>query len=298
MKNKSYKSLLEDKLPAVLSALKDRGIEERYLAFGGEGQPSRVRVPTAVFSQFLANRALGDWAEGILADAISAPGTGLLAAHYGDSTSLAAGDNGFKEYYLEQAEQVRKFGKRPDLLLFPTGTPLAKDLGIIAITESDKYLPACLGAIEVRSSSLLANKYISFRKKQLAEGAKVREVPSFTVKIEDLIVVYRWIERTGIGQAYCQVFLDSAYGLNLLDIFAYLGQKSDWEVEHNDKNQFKSTVHIPITQGALIGKVTQQPEFIAVVKESNRGRVESYTTPKGGKMAIDLVALKKTMMLE
>src|SRR5437763_8390620 len=49
----------------VVAALETRGVDARYLKFGGEGDlPTRSPiVPTDARSEFLANRAMGDWAE-------------------------------------------------------------------------------------------------------------------------------------------------------------------------------------------------------------------------------------------
>lgn len=57
----------------VISTLKDKGVQERYLNFGGIGdQPAkRPTAPTDARSEFLANRAMGDWAENVLSKALT-----------------------------------------------------------------------------------------------------------------------------------------------------------------------------------------------------------------------------------
>ena len=53
-----------------------------------------------------------------------------------------------------------------------------------------------MAAVEVRSSKFEALTYMKVRKEQRAAGkTKARETPSFTVKVEDLVIVYRWLER-------------------------------------------------------------------------------------------------------
>ena len=58
-----YFSRLKATLGGVVATLTARGIEERHLAFGGEGSKptQKPRVPTDARSEFLANRAMGDW---------------------------------------------------------------------------------------------------------------------------------------------------------------------------------------------------------------------------------------------
>jgi hypothetical protein len=53
-----------------------------------------------------------------------------------------------------------------------------------------------IAAVEVRSSKFDALTYMAIRKQQRAAGKTTgRETPSFTVKVEDLVIVYRWLER-------------------------------------------------------------------------------------------------------
>ena len=97
----------------VITVLKKKGVQARYLEFGGEGeQPKRnPRVPNDAKSEFLANRAMGDWAERIFAASIRKSQPGWQVTHYGDSDNKAAGDGGFKEFYLGlfgRSAQVRQ----------------------------------------------------------------------------------------------------------------------------------------------------------------------------------------------
>ena len=68
----AYFARLQGTLNGVVSILREKGIHERHLSFGGKGAvPTRKpTVPTDARSEFLANRAMGDWAERLLADAI------------------------------------------------------------------------------------------------------------------------------------------------------------------------------------------------------------------------------------
>ena len=102
----SYFARLKGTLDGVATNLRAKGIHERHLSFGGEGTvPERKPiVPTDARSEFIANRAMGDWAERM----------------------------------LRVRQQQRAAGK-----------------------------------------------------------TTARETPSFTVKVEDLLIVYRWLEPEG-----------------------------------------------------------------------------------------------------
>lgn len=68
----SYFQRLESTIAGVTAKLSAKGIQSHRLAFGGPGpKPTqKPRVPTDARSEFLANRAMGDWAENALAIAI------------------------------------------------------------------------------------------------------------------------------------------------------------------------------------------------------------------------------------
>jgi hypothetical protein len=115
-----YFRQLEALLPKVIKKLKAKGIKRQHLAFGGEGAVRKPRVPTDAPSEFLANRAMGDWAEQRLATALPAALPEWTVVQYGDTSRITAGAPPFKAHYLAEIEKTRQFGKRPDLLLIPT----------------------------------------------------------------------------------------------------------------------------------------------------------------------------------
>ncbi len=61
--NAAYLAKLKETLPGVIATLERKGIEARHLGFGGAGGPpaKKITVPTDARSEFLANRAMGDW---------------------------------------------------------------------------------------------------------------------------------------------------------------------------------------------------------------------------------------------
>lgn len=216
---------------------------------------------------------------------------------YGDTNRVAAGHPEFKAMYLAGLEQTRQFGKRPDLLLFPATASVGADLSALSHSECDPVLKQAVAAVEVRSSKFEALTYMAVRKRQREAGkTSARETPSFTVKVEDLVIVYRWLERHHVPESYCQVFFDSVFAINFLDIFAIIGSGSSFTIETPKKSQEKATIMIPITSGAQIGRATSMPTFAAEHRVTELGRHDAYVVPQGGGFELDAAAMKKVLL--
>src|SRR5690349_12442855 len=67
----TYLQRIEEAKDRAVRFLKGKGVPDRYLQFDREGdRPARApTVPTDLRSEFLANRAMGDWAEDVLSAA-------------------------------------------------------------------------------------------------------------------------------------------------------------------------------------------------------------------------------------
>ena len=288
----------------VALILTAKGVDSHHVNFGGPGAlPERApRAPTDARSEFLANRAMGDWAENLLAGALRTTCTDWQVSHFGETNSIAAGHQDFKDHYLKGLEEVRLHGKRPDLLLFDKKiTPgVAENLSILEFDAIDPLANRAIGSIEVRSSKFDALTYMAVREKQREAGNKVaRDAPSFTVKVEDLVIVYRWLERKKIPQAYFQVFFDSVFAINILDIFSLIGNglnlKNGIVIETPAKSQEKATIMIPITFGIQVGTITTAPEFAAEHKITELGRHDAYVKPVGGSLVLNAAAVRKVL---
>ena len=291
----TYLEEIEDAKAQASRFLRAKGVAERYLRFDREG-PVPVRrptVPTDTRSEFLANRAMGDWAENRLAEAL-ADVTGLHVVHYGEADTIAAGDDGFRDFYLSRMESVRRFGKRPDLLLFdericPANVAAEPTAALLDVARRAR------AAIEVRSSKVEAQLYIAAREAEIRQGKRGGRVcPSFTVKVEDLIIVYRWLQHHAVPQFYAQVFFDSVYLISVLDIFRALRSNHGITIEQNANNQLKSTIHIPITAGRQIGRFTRLPRFEARERVTRLGRHDAYVEPVGGALELDGNAVRES----
>lgn len=301
MERQDYTARLLEAKEKVIKVLTDKGIDTRYLVFGGEGsKPQKLpRVPTDAQSEFLANRAMGDWAENILSNAIRAAVPNWIVSQYGNTDEIAAGEEGFAEVYRSGLEEVRLHGKRPDLLILPASENCPLDLSAYARDASDVFVKKAHAAIEVRSSKFLAKTYMQVRQDDLDAGKKSdRPTPSFTVKVEDLVIVYRWLERYGVPQAYCQVFFDCVYGINVLKIFEIIGSGQGFKIETPAASQMKATIMIPITAGYKIGDFSAPPQFVVETRQTRLGRVDSYVRPVGGSLMLDASALKTVLLAQ
>ena len=110
-------------------------------------------------SQFLTNKEQGDWAEEVIFNAINECSDGFRAIRVGRADSVAAGDPGLPEFYAAYQAELNSIGKKPDLLVFEkTHLPPNPEERL----NDDKFLQTAIAAIEVRSSSFLADKYSAF----------------------------------------------------------------------------------------------------------------------------------------
>ena len=125
------------------------------------------RPPTLASSEFLTNKEQGDWAEQIVFRAINEYSQEYCAVKYGRTDSLAAGDPGFANFYASYQDELNDIGKKPDILVYrrsdlPTTGGCAVD--------DDEFVQKAVAAIEVRSSSFLANRYSAFMENRTREA--------------------------------------------------------------------------------------------------------------------------------
>lgn len=160
-----YFNKLSTEVSKVVATLTKRGVASKYLKFGGEGDIESVKVPTGARSEFLANRAMGDWAENTLSKLIDTTFSNKLKPiHYGDSDEISAEDEKFSKSYRKKIEDTRIYGKRPDILLLPSGFECNSDVSLKSTIENDEIANNSEAAIEVRSSKFEASIYESVKK--------------------------------------------------------------------------------------------------------------------------------------
>ena len=296
-----YFDRLKNTLEGVVAKLTAKGIEGRQLAFGGEGDrpTQKPRVPTDARSEFRATRAMGDWAERVLTSALLAALPEWKVVQYGNTDRIAAGHPDFKARYLAGMEETRVFGKRPDLLLFAANAKVEGDLSERGHADTEPVVKEAVAAIEVRSSKFEALKYMAVRQQQRDAGnTSGRETPSFTVKVEDLVIVYRWLERHRVPQSYCQVFFDSVFAINFLEMFAVIGSGTGYSIETPAKSQEKATIMIPITRGLQVGRATGLPTFAAEHRITELGRHDAFVVPRGGGFVLEAARVRQVLLAD
>ena len=161
--SRSYFPKLKSTLDGVVEKLAAKGIQPNRLAFGGEAPnpTQKPRVPTDARSEFLANRAMGDWAERMLSAAIVTALPEWKVVQYGNTDAIAAGHPDFKARYLAGLEETRLFGKRPDLLVFPKSFAVDSNLSVRSHTEIESLGKQASASVEGRCSKFECWKYIA-----------------------------------------------------------------------------------------------------------------------------------------
>lgn len=129
-----------------------------------------------------------------------------------------------------------------------------------------------------------------------------RDYLSITPKVEDLKVVYKWIETFDVPHFYFQVFFDKVYGISFENILTLIADADNegtvFSVEKDSKNQNKSTIKIKSKIGTLIANKVEEPEHKSVRKEMAHGRLLFYVTFQGGKAVLDVDNLIELLEIE
>lgn len=119
-----------------------------------------------------------------------------------------------------------------------------------------------------------------------------RDYLSITPKVEDIKVVYKWIETFNVPHFYFQVFFDKVYGISFEQILSIISDPNNegiiFSVETDTKNQNKTTIKINSKSGISIASKVDEPIHESVRKEMDRGRLLFYVTFKGGTAYLDV----------
>lgn len=123
-----------------------------------------------------------------------------------------------------------------------------------------------------------------------------RDYLSITPKVEDIKVVYKWIETFNVPHFYFQVFFDKVYGISFEQILKIVSDPDNdgviFSVETDTKNQNKTTIKINSKSGTPIASKIDEPLHESVRKEMDRGRLLFYVTFKGGTAYLDIDNLR------
>jgi hypothetical protein len=288
----SYLQDIEAEAEKSRSILLAKKIDERFCLFSPNPQPvpEKLWAPNQAMTKFQMEQALGDWAEEHVFQAINRSKT-HKAVPFGDNDKTLSQDESFSDLYREGKMREFQYGKRSDLLLFKLTTTPPADATRLFGDEAEALCAKCEAAIEVRSSRTSAHQFIKYCMAQKARGKRpARMEPSYTVKVEDLGKVYRWIARNGKPVVYVQVFFDSIYALNFIEVFRFINSKGKKLKLENPNRSGKYTIMIPLSLGRHIGTVAP-PSFEIVHTMHENGRHDIYAKPVGGDASINLEEL-------
>jgi len=129
-----------------------------------------------------------------------------------------------------------------------------------------------------------------------------RDYLFITPKVEDLKVVYKWIETYNVPHYYFQVFFDKVYGISFKKILEIISDSNNegviFSVESDSKNQNKDTIKIRSKSGTEVAYKVEEPDHRSVRKEMERGRLLFYVTFDGGTAYLDIDNLKSVLDIE
>ena len=178
-----------------------------------------------------------------------------------------------------------------------------------------KYLPVLegiteetLGATDFKvpgwsSTDRLIQLNDSFKTlKNAIKEIQKRDYLSITPKVEDVKVVYKWIETFNVPHFYFQVFFDKVYGISFEQILSIIANSDNegviFSVEKDTKNQNKTTIKINSKSGIQIAYKIDEPEHKSVRKEMDRGRLLFYVTFQGGTAYLDINNLRQILGID
>jgi type II restriction enzyme len=142
------------------------------------------------------------------------------------------------------------------------------------------------------SERLVELKNHFFTLKDAIKKIQIRDYLSITPKVEDIKVVYKWIETFNVPHFYSQVFFDKVYGVSFEQILSIISnpenEGSIFSVESDSKNQNKTTIKVKSKSGMLIGSKVEEPSHKSIRREMDRGRLLFYVTFNGGTAILDV----------
>lgn len=191
---------------------------------------------------------------------------------------------------------------------------LSEFLDILEQPTRRKYIPVLQGISEEtlsvtdfkvpgwNSSERLSQLNIHFKELKCAiKEIQKRDYLSITPKVEDIKVVYKWIETFNVPHFYFQVFFDKVYGISFEQILSIISNPDNdgviFSVEKDTKNQNKTTIKINSKSGIQIAYKIDEPEHKSIRKEMDRGRLLFYVTFEGGTAYLDVDNLRKILLI-
>ncbi len=204
----------------------------------------------------------------------------------------------FKQIALQIRDKI--LSEFLDILEHPTRKSYIDLLNVITdetLNVTDFRVPSW------SSSERLSEVKNLFRKLKICiKEIQKRDYLSITPKVEDIKVVYKWIETFNIPHFYFQVFFDKVYGISFEQILQIISNPDNdgviFSVEKDVQNQNKTTIKINSKSGIPIALKVDEPLHESVRKEMDRGRLLFYVTFKGGTAYLDLENLRTILEIK
>lgn len=217
----------------------------------------------------------------------------FLIDHYEEAMQIRT--EKFSQIALQTRDNI--LTNYSDLLEHPTRNkyiPLLNSITTDTLSATDFRRPSWSSSERLVELSL----HFKILKDALKEIQK-RDYLSITPKVEDIKVVYKWIETFNVPHFYFQVFFDKVYGISFEQILQIISDPDKegvvFSVEADTKNQNKTTIKINSKSGVQIAYKVDEPKHESVRKEMSRGRLLFYVTFKGGTAYLDVNNLREIL---
>jgi hypothetical protein len=223
--------------------------------------------------------AQGQWAEEKVREAINVHPL-LTGIKYGQSRWLFSSKDEFKAYWKKLHEQIMKYGKRPDTLIFKKGE-VSEDLDLSERDEEDimDIVAKSIAGLECRSSTWILEKYRKSTGRDL----------NFTIKNEDLDVIKKWMTTYKNKRVYyVQLFFNGSFAISFDEIMKILntGKKGYDYIVKKESKTGKLTYKIPVSKGVKFAECVEMPTLGSKTLIDEIGQVMAIRTPEGGKYAL------------
>lgn len=138
--------------------------------------------------------------------------------------------------------------------------------------------------------------------KEYLKDYQKRDFLSITPKVEDIKIVYKWIQTYNVPHYYFQVFFDKVFAISFEEILDIISNPDNegkiFFVESKDaKNQNKSTIKIRSKSGLEIANKVDLPNHSSKLKKLDKGRLLYYVSFEGGSAYLDVEKLMSTLRI-
>jgi hypothetical protein len=110
----------------------------------------------------------------------------------------------------------------------------------------------------------------------------------------------RWVERHGVPHFYVQVIFGAVYAISferILELLVTGPKVGGFTIDREPRNQFKSTVYLPLTMGVRLSTEFHEPDVTAFKKRLSSGRMLFGVASSGGQAVLDRQVLSELLRI-